>query len=497
MAKPQTKATLEGAPSRVPTSAVVSAAVAVSVLATLDDLPQLALAVVGAVAYFVLQLPRFRGKWAGQKSAQAPTKGRPSPKAGEKKGDGSSRLTSRPEVRQSSSKPVTAPRFAATGLDSQTEELLSQIGPTVESERVVQDLAGTVKLLLAGVLPEAEVMGLASGGISRGMACGVAVPEVDIIVQIPPAALASRLSGRLGQSTLSDRQKLHKSALRACTEALVSEGGFKFRRSAFRGHEPKVTLLAPPSAGLPDGIPVDVSVNSAAPLHNAALLAECGQLDPRAKALILFVRRWAKDRGICHAAKGHLAPYAWSSLVIFFMQARADGAPLLPPLEGSQVSSGLSVARGAKEQLPPWRRRRVAAWQPPEGRDAELTVAALFAEFARFYAGAVDWRKEGVSVRLGRRAEPGLRTALHIVAHDDGGSDVAPTIEDPFEPTRNLGDTMTSWGIRRLREELVRAADMCGQGALLDALLEPWAPPLGPDGEPAKKEKEDAEEWTR
>ena len=44
-------------------------------------------------------------------------------------------------------------------------------------------------------------------------------------------------------------------------------------------------------------------------------------LNPLAEELILVIRRWAKDRGISHAAKGHLSPYAWMLLAVYYLQA--------------------------------------------------------------------------------------------------------------------------------------------------------------------------------
>merc|ERR1719149_590497 len=78
------------------------------------------------------------------------------------------------------------------------------------------------------------------------------------------------------------------------------------------------------------------------PLYSDAVLVACGQLDPRAKGLIVLVKRWAKDRGICHEAKGHLSPYLWSLLVFYFLQVGVENAgPMLPALESFAVSSGL------------------------------------------------------------------------------------------------------------------------------------------------------------
>merc|ERR1719265_1650370 len=140
-----------------------------------------------------------------------------------------------------------------------------------------------------------------------------------------------------------DERKIQKWAIRGCTDRLVATGSFKFRRSAFKGDEPKVTLLAAPSLGLfVESIPMDFSVNVVTPLYNAALLTECGQMEPRAKELILLVKRWAKDRGICHAPKGHLPPYLWGILSIFYLQSgMADDESLLPSLEGFKTGRKL------------------------------------------------------------------------------------------------------------------------------------------------------------
>lgn len=385
-----------------------------------------------------------------------------------------------------SSQPVVPPTFTAAGWDAEVDELLSQISPTQEGDKVVQQLALIIKRTLRKTIPEVEVVGFASGDLVRGTAFGVAVPEVDIVVSASPSILAQRLQGRLaakGTAPLQlDMRRLQKSAIRACTDRLVSGGGFKFRRSAFRGQEPKVTLLAPASLGIyAEAIPIDFSVNSTTPLYNAALLTECGQMEARAKSLILLVRRWAKDRGVCHAAKGHLSPYAWTLLTIFFLQAGLpDGeGPLLPPLEGFRRSSGLagqqptssgSGAGGAAQ----------SAWKPAvaatAGGPPPAKVGTLFKAFARFYGGIFDWRNEAVSVRLGRRAPPDLDLPLHIV-EQGSETEVGPSLEDPFDRRRNLGECMTAQSLARLREELARAAELCQRDRPLAELLEPWVPP--------------------
>lgn len=401
---------------------------------------------------------------------------------------------------------MLAPSFAAARWDEQVEELLGHIAPSVGSERIVQQLARLVKQALRRTMPEAEVSGFASGDLVRAAAVGLAMPEVDLVVTATPQVLALRLQGRLApRGTCSaplDARKLQKSAIRWCTDRLVSTGGFKFRRSAFRGQEPKVTLLAPASLGICyEAIPVGFSVNSTTPLYNAALVEECGRREPRATALALLVKRWAKDRGVCHAAKGHLSPYAWSLLTVYFLQVGLAEGPLLPPLVGCAMPCGLSVPPVSAEEVGeatpcvPMTSPK-SAWTPAENSTKKSkSVGALFKEFVRFYSKTFQWHSEGVSVRTGERSQPDLGPPPHVVLHEDGvTTEVGPSIEDPFEPKRNLGDCTTAASLARMHQELKRAEDLCDAGASLTELLEPWVPPERGASHRLREEEEDEPE---
>lgn len=389
----------------------------------------------------------------------------------------------KPEVRKPSSQPVTAPVFQSHGFNAEVDELINHISPTAEADRILQRITEFVKEKIQPILPDAEVTGFASGDLAGGTAFGVAVPDVDIVVSANPTSLVTQLMGknRCNMSNASvDTKKLHKSAIRACTDALVSSGTIKFRRSCFRGEEPKVTLLVTTSFGVFDqAIPLDFSVNGVMALHNAALLMECGNMDPRAKHLILMVRRWAKYRGICHAAKGHLPPYAWSLLVIYFLQVSGR----LPPFDEFESCSTLAMKQESKgKHRQPSEVKTSAAraqeqtsrprWSPPINDHQQKAVGDLFKEFAHFYSKSFDLRQEHVSVQSGKRGPPGL--SLPGVGSQ---SDTGPHIADPFNSGTKIVHYMTSLTRARLQEELTRAAELCGNGRSLTELLEPWAPP--------------------
>lgn len=386
--------------------------------------------------------------------------------------------SAKPEVLTTSVQPVEALTFQSKDWEGEVQELLVQITPTSEVEHIVNQLARVIRQTIQKTIPEAEVNGFANGNFTFGKAFGVAVPEVDIIASVNPQILFDRIHGRSAQGNASqlDPKKLQKSAIRHCTDQLISAAGFKFRRSAFGGQEPKVTLLAPSSLGLfSDAIAIDFSVNVVTPLYNMALLTECGKMDKRAKELILLVRRWAKVRGICHAAKGHLSPYMWSLLTMYYLQVGVnDDCPLLPPLEQFEMSSGLlpQASTSKIENTMKQQKRKPSETGPPQ------SVGVLFKDFVDFFENRFNWRNEAVSIRLGQRAPPSLDLPLHIIISDDSTTpQVGPSIEDPFHTAQNLGDGMTAASFARLKEELSRAGALCLRSASLAEVLEPWAPP--------------------
>ncbi|CAE7948143.1 Ankrd17, partial [Symbiodinium sp. KB8] len=155
-----------------------------------------------------------------------------------------------------------APRFAASGFEAEVVELLTTLQPNDASRAQVQAIARAVRRALGSALPGAAVEAFATANPVSGTAFGVAVPEVEVVVTLD----AKATSGEGG--------KLQKSMIRTCTDRLVSQGSFKFRRSAFRGPEPKVTLIAPAEEG---SIPFNLAVNATTP-GRAALLFEASSL---------------------------------------------------------------------------------------------------------------------------------------------------------------------------------------------------------------------------
>jgi hypothetical protein len=453
----------QGASTKTDTLPLALGCVGLFLLSAPLDVLQLACMLIGAVVYAVMTLPVLprdgRSKVSFTKTGAHAHSSPVSPASSPSK---------------HTAPPVKSPVFSAYEFDMQVDELITRISPTTSCHQAVEDLVSVIRDRMQTLIPEAEVMGFTTANLGGSTAYAVAVPEVEIVANARPEELIRRLSQMSSQRAIAtsrlDIRKLQKSAIRVCTSLLVSVG-LKFRRSSFRSEEPKVTLLAPASLlGTAEvSIPIDFSINNATPLYNMALLTECGQMDPRAKSLVLLVKRWAKDRGVCHASQGHLPPYAWSLLAIYFLQVgveEADGGLPLPALDSFAVSSSLMKAKDGNKAV----RRRSKNPQ-------KKTVGDLFTDFIRFYNRKCDWRKEAVSVRLGKRAPPDLSLDIHVLLNDDGTTAVAPTIEDPFDVKKNLGRCTNPSSLQRFFEELDRADVLLTRGASLTQLLEPWRPP--------------------
>jgi len=138
-----------------------------------------------------------------------------------------------------------------------------------------------------------------------------------------------------------------------------------------------VELLPIPRASVPiikfkhreTGIKGDLSFGTSDGVINSHLLKAYAEVVPGFKSLALFIKWWAKQRGIADASKGYMSSYCWTLLVLFFLQSKqvqisyqTSFAPLFclnqtrigPPLE---LSLGLlSLKQSSLESLIPVRR---------------------------------------------------------------------------------------------------------------------------------------------
>jgi hypothetical protein len=367
--------------------------------------------------------------------------------------------------------PRSTPSFDSVGWEAEISEFLRPVTPTHSTDVVLQALTQAVQTRIKSIVPEARVACFTSVNLVDNNDVGSL--EADVTIELEPGTLAKRMEA-FGLKKMSQRPKndlqvldrkcalamppeeLAKMTLRMLTRELAHEGYFLYHHCSYKEQEPKVVLRVPASRGITGrDIFVAFTVNSSTPARMATLCKQLGIFDHKTFELGILARRWARDRGIAYAAKGHLSPYTWTCLVGFYLQQRCCD-DVEKPTFGLMMGEVCCCGGDVRDTIDP--------------------IADLFCGFLRFYAN-FDWCAGVISLRLGRR----IAWVESSLAQPVGG--VSLGIEDPFEPTRNLAETITLAGFDRLRDELARVRGFLETGCEgrpcigLKELLEPWAAP--------------------
>ena len=232
-----------------------------------------------------------------------------------------------------------------------------------------------------------------------------------------------------------------------------------------RAKVPIVKFIDPRS-----GLNVDISINNSLALYNTKLLSSYAKMDKRVKDLAICVKHWALHRNVSDSVNGTLSSYAWSILVINHLQEQG----VIPNLQSGEDRTIIEID-GNEFDITVNEDASLA--QPSQQNIAELTMS-FFRNFA-----TKDWENEVISIRNGKsisRDEKGWMnenpTALEIYNSDKenpgrmGEHHLA--IEDPFETDHDLCRVVRAEGELRIRNELLRAAELFGSGSTWKEICE-------------------------
>ncbi|EGW01115.1 Terminal uridylyltransferase 7 [Cricetulus griseus] len=152
---------------------------------------------------------------------------------------------------------------------------------------------------------------------------------------------------------------------------------------------------------LRSGLEVDISLYNTLALHNTRLLSAYSAIDPRVKYLCYTMKVFTKMCDIGDASRGSLSSYAYTLMVLYFLQQRSP--PVIPVLQEP-------------------------AYWPEYGRNTE-SVGQLWLGLLRFYTEEFDFKEHVISIRRKSLLTTFKKqwTSKYIV------------IEDPFDLNHNLG----------------------------------------------------------
>ncbi|KAI9478316.1 MAG: hypothetical protein EXX96DRAFT_243668 [Benjaminiella poitrasii] len=207
-------------------------------------------------------------------------------------------------------------------------------------------------------------------------------------------------------------------------------------------------------------ISCDINVNNTLALQNTKMIKTYVALDPRVRPLMMTIKNWTKQRMLNDAANGGtLSSYTWTCMIINFLQQREP--PILPVLH--------SIESDNKSE--DYFYDDVDKLKGFGSANHESLGGLLFAFFRRF-AMEFDYNHQVVSVRQGcylTKKEKGW---------DTGRNKFSLCVEEPFNVSRNLGNSADVASVRGLRNEFQRFLDLLLAGESLETIYAPYQPLL-------------------
>jgi len=218
----------------------------------------------------------------------------------------------------------------------------------------------------------------------------------------------------------------------------------------------------------------DVSVNNLLPHYNSQLLRAYSLLDDRVRPLALLVKAWAKSHKVCGAQEGNLSSYAWTIMVIYFLQLiLTDSLPSLQKLAKKEELVEDRDYWGHSRQFDAsflsaedYMRSRGGVGDGAKN-NKQWSIAQLLFGFFRFYNREYRWGGEVVSIRQPDRHHCG--PYLRIAGATSLGEG-AIHVEDPIE-IRDLNIVLRKDRLAQLKAELKHADEQLLYGFSLDDLL--------------------------
>ncbi len=238
----------------------------------------------------------------------------------------------------------------------------------------------------------------------------------------------------------------------------------------------------------------DMNVNNPVALENTEMIRTYVEIDQRVQPLAMIIKHWTKRRVLneagrcflptevefyanqCTALGGTLSSYTWICMIINFLQTRDP--PILPALQQSpfiqkKFMSGLNVAFD-----------KSITSHRGYGSNNKDSLGGLLFQFFRYYGHEIDFETSVMSVRAGKVVSK-LEKNWHFL------QDNRLCVEEPFNTSRNLGNTADDTSVRGIHLELRRAFQMVSE-ANLGRCCDEYEPPANLVDAPRPLERQNA-----
>ncbi|KAF9302991.1 hypothetical protein BGZ74_004509 [Mortierella antarctica] len=203
----------------------------------------------------------------------------------------------------------------------------------------------------------------------------------------------------------------------------------------------------------------DMNINTHLGLLNTKMIKTYVAIDPRVRPFAMIIKHWARRRVLNDAANGGtISTYTWICIVINFLQMRSP--PILPALHKMPhtLSADNQVINGNNTSF-----YDDLSQLEGFGFANKETLGGLLYAFFRRFAIEFDYDNHVISVREGC-----YLTKESKGWHVPGKQYKLICVEEPFDTTRNLGNSSDMTSSKGLKEEFRRALDILYQKCSLD-----------------------------
>jgi hypothetical protein len=227
------------------------------------------------------------------------------------------------------------------------------------------------------------------------------------------------------------------------------------------------------------GSQIDISVNQVHGVCNTALLRRYVALDDRVRSLILAVKQWAKNRGLNNPRNCTLSSYAWTILVVHFLQR--TNPPVLPVVHLSEecedimAAETMDLGRIGALLLSEDDMFIAVKWSSRNLLSVGELLLMFYHYYSCVYAEGFDIFRHVCSIReLGVRLKTECADVVHNIDHNKALNNDPLTastiqahsynwrisIEDPVDATVDLGRVIHRFEGQQLIVEEIRRAIM-------------------------------------
>ncbi|KAI1315362.1 hypothetical protein EDD11_000921 [Mortierella claussenii] len=318
--------------------------------------------------------------------------------------------------------PIVLPLECEAKLSMDMVDLFEDLLPTEESHNRRTKLIKKIKHILHTEWPEQDIQTHPFGSTVNDL--GTSSSDVDICIM-------TTWSGLKNVQMLANAFRKHGMQKVFCVP---------------RAKVPIVKLWDPELH-----LSCDMNINTPLGLLNTKMIKTYVAIDPRVRPFAMIIKHWARRRVLNDAANGGtISTYTWICIVINFLQMRSP--PILPKLhqiphmlsEDNQVISGNNTSFCQDlEQLEGF------------GLPNKETLGGLLYAFFRRFAIEFDYDNHVISVREGC-----YLTKESKGWHLPGKQYKLFCVEEPFDTSRNLGNSSDMISSKGLKEEFKRALEV-------------------------------------